>query len=173
HDLNMVTRTWAGKRTVLRVALLAVRNRLRGRRPLTMGKALVARLWLALRDAGVPVWLRTPLAELVTANGRVIGIRAEQDGEHVAIEARRGVVLASGGFEHNLDMRREYFAGPVTTDWTVGSAGNTGDGIRAGERVGAALDLMDDAWWGPAVRNPEGPPFFCVAERSQPGAILV
>lgn len=173
HDLNMVTRTWAGKRTALRVALSTIRNRLRGRRPLTMGKALVARLWLALRDAGVPVWLRTPLADLVTVEGRVDGVRAERDGEPIAIEVRHGVVLASGGFEHNLDMRREYFSGPVSTDWTVGSAGNTGDGIRAGDRVGAALDLMDDAWWGPSVRNPEGPPFFCVAERSQPGAILV
>ncbi|MGH3521143.1 MAG: 3-oxosteroid 1-dehydrogenase [Haloechinothrix sp.] len=173
HDLNMVSRTWAGKRTALQVAGSAIRNRLRGRRPLTMGKALVARLWLALREAGVPVWLRAPLAELITDDGAVVGVRVERDGEPLTIRARCGVVLAAGGFEHNLDMRRKHFTGPVTTDWTVGSAGNTGDGIRAGERVGAALDLMDDAWWGPSVRNPDGPPFFCVAERSQPGSILV
>ncbi|MGW0247339.1 3-oxosteroid 1-dehydrogenase [Nocardia goodfellowii] len=173
HDLNMIGRTWKGKRTAVRVATQAVLNRLRGRIPLSLGKALVARLWLALRDAGVPVWLNTPLSELITADGAVVGVRALRDGAPVEIRARRGVVLAAGGFEHNLEMRERYFTGPVSTEWTVGAVENVGDGIRAGESAGAALDLMDDAWWGPSVRNPDGPPFFCLAERSQPGGIMV
>ncbi|WP_194818283.1 3-oxosteroid 1-dehydrogenase [Nocardia sp. XZ_19_385] len=173
HDLNMIGRTWKGKRTAVRVGAQAVVNRLRGRIPLSLGKALVARLWLALRDANVPVWLNTPLSELITSEGVVVGVRAERDGKPVEIRARRGVVLAAGGFEHNLEMRREYFTGPVSTDWTVGAVENVGEGIRAGESAGAALDLMDDAWWGPSVRNPDGPPFFCLAERSQPGGIMV
>lgn len=173
HDLNMITRTWAGKRTALIVGLSAIGNRMRGRQPLTMGKALVARLRLALRDVGVPVWLNTPFDDLMVDDGTVVGVLAHRDGRPVTLRARRGVVLAAGGFEHNLEMRREHFTGPVSTDWTVGATENTGDGIRAGQRAGAAVDLMDDAWWGPAVRNPDGPPFFCVAERSQPGAILV
>ncbi|WP_062985586.1 3-oxosteroid 1-dehydrogenase [Nocardia anaemiae] len=173
HDLNMIARTWKGKRTALRVAASAVLNRIRGRQPLSLGKALVARLWLALRDAGVPVWLNTPLTELITADDAVVGVRAERDGAPIVIRARRGVVLAAGGFEHNLEMRKQFFTAPVSTDWTVGATENVGDGIRAGEKLGAALDLMDDAWWGPSVRNPDGPPFFCLAERSQPGAIMV
>ncbi|MEV6333609.1 3-oxosteroid 1-dehydrogenase [Nocardia vinacea] len=173
HDLNMIARTWKGKRTAMKVAALAVLNRIRGRQPLSLGKALVARLWLALRDAGVPVWLNTPLTELITADDAVVGVRAERDGTPIVIRARRGVVLAAGGFEHNLEMRKQFFTEPVSTDWTVGATENVGDGIRAGERLGAALDLMDDAWWGPSVRNPDGPPFFCLAERSQPGAIMV
>ncbi|MEV5833209.1 3-oxosteroid 1-dehydrogenase [Nocardia sp. NPDC052112] len=173
HDLNMIARTWKGKRTAMKVAAKAVLNRIRGRQPLSLGKALVARLWLALRDAGVPVWLNTPLIELITADDVVVGVRAERDGAPIVIRARRGVVLAAGGFEHNLAMREQFFTGPVSTDWTVGATENVGDGIRAGEKLGAALDLMDDAWWGPSVRNPDGPPFFCLAERSQPGAIMV
>lgn len=173
HDLNMIARTWKGKRTAMKVAALAVLNRIRGRQPLSLGKALVARLWLALRDAGVPVWLNTPLTELITADDAVVGVRAERDGTPIVIRARRGVVLAAGGFEHNLEMRKQFFTEPVSTDWTVGATENVGDGIRAGEKLGAALDLMDDAWWGPSVRNPDGPPFFCLAERSQPGAIMV
>ncbi|WP_433621573.1 3-oxosteroid 1-dehydrogenase [Nocardia sp. CA-120079] len=173
HDLNMIARTWKGKRTAMKVAALAVLNRIRGRQPLSLGKALVARLWLALRDAGVPVWLNTPLTELITDDDAVVGVRAERDGAPIVIRARRGVVLAAGGFEHNLEMRKQFFTEPVSTDWTVGATENIGDGIRAGEKLGAALDLMDDAWWGPSVRNPDGPPFFCLAERSQPGAIMV
>ncbi|MFE9324708.1 3-oxosteroid 1-dehydrogenase [Nocardia sp. NPDC052278] len=173
HDLNMIARTWKGKRTAMKVGAKAVLNRIRGRQPLSLGKALVARLWLALRDAGVPVWLNTPLTELITADDAVVGVRAQRDGAPIVIRARRGVVLAAGGFEHNLEMRKQFFTEPVSTDWTVGATENVGDGIRAGEKLGAALDLMDDAWWGPSVRNPDGPPFFCLAERSQPGAIMV
>ncbi|MEV2222501.1 3-oxosteroid 1-dehydrogenase [Nocardia vinacea] len=173
HDLNMIARTWKGKRTAMKVGAKAVLNRIRGRQPLSLGKALVARLWLALRDAGVPVWLNTPLTELITADDAVVGVRAQRDGTPIVIRARRGVVLAAGGFEHNLEMRKQFFTEPVSTDWTVGATENVGDGIRAGEKLGAALDLMDDAWWGPSVRNPDGPPFFCLAERSQPGAIMV
>ncbi|MGV9541856.1 3-oxosteroid 1-dehydrogenase [Nocardia beijingensis] len=173
HDLNMIARTWAGKRTAIKVGIQAVGNKLRGRLPLSLGKALAARLWLSLRDAGVPVWLNTPLTELITEGNAVVGVRAEHDGTPVVIKARRGVVLAAGGFEHNLDMRRQYMSGPQSTDWTVGATENVGEGIVAGQKAGGAVDLMDDAWWGPSVRNPDGPPFFCLAERSQPGGIMV
>lgn len=173
HDLNMIARTWAGKRTAMKVGAQAVANKLRGRLPLSLGKALAARLWLSLRDAGVPVWLNTPLTELVTEAGAVVGVRAEHQGVPVLIKARRGVVLAAGGFEHNLEMRKQYISGPQSTDWTVGATENVGEGIVAGQKAGGAVDLMDDAWWGPSVRNPEGPPFFCLAERAQPGGIMV
>lgn len=173
HDLNMIARTWAGKRTAIRVGMQAVGNRLRGRLPLSLGKALAARLWLSLRDAGVPVWLNTPLTDLITEADAVVGVRAEHDGTPVVIKARRGVVLAAGGFEHNLRMREHYMSGPQSTEWTVGATENVGEGIVAGQKAGGAVDLMSDAWWGPSVRNPDGPPFFCLAERSQPGGIMV
>ncbi|MEU1548696.1 3-oxosteroid 1-dehydrogenase [Nocardia sp. NPDC005745] len=173
HDLNMIARTWAGKRTAIRVGMQAVGNKLRGRLPLSLGKALAARLWLSLRDAGVPVWLNTPLTDLITEAEAVVGVRAEHDGTPVVIKARRGVVLAAGGFEHNLRMREQYMSGPQSTEWTVGATENVGEGIVAGQKAGGAVDLMGDAWWGPSVRNPDGPPFFCLAERSQPGGIMI
>lgn len=173
HDLNMIARTWKGKKTALKVGALTALNLLKGARPLSLGKALAARLWLSLRDAGVPIWLNTPLTELILEGDTVVGVRAEHEGRPVVIKARRGVVLAAGGFEHNLEMRKQYLSGPQNTEWTVGATENVGEGIVAGQKAGAAVDLMDDAWWGPSVRNPDGPPFFCLAERSQPGAIMV
>ena len=88
------------------------------------------------------------------------------------IRARRGVILACGGFEHNEQMRVKYQRAPISTEWTVGAAANTGDGIEAAEKLGAALDLMEDAWWGPTVPL-VGSPWFALSERNSPGSMIV
>jgi 3-oxosteroid 1-dehydrogenase len=88
------------------------------------------------------------------------------------VRARSGVVVASGGFEHNAAMRARYQRAPIGTNWTTGAVTNTGDGIEAGQRIGAAVDLMDDAWWGPSIPLTGGP-YFCLSERTLPGCILV
>jgi 3-oxosteroid 1-dehydrogenase len=109
---------------------------------------------------------------LDVAGGRVRGVLVTRDGRPALVGARRGVLIATGGFERNEQMRQRYQRPPIGTEWTTGSAGNTGDGILAGEAAGAALGLMDDAWWGPAIPL-SGGPYFCLAERSLPGCILV
>ncbi len=143
-----------------------------GQRPLTMGQSLAAGLRLGLRAAGVPVWLGTPLTELYVEGGVAAGAVVTRGGAPGLVRARRGVVVGSGGFEHNAAMRAQYQRQPIGTDWTVGAKENTGDGIRAGQRLGADLALMDDAWWGPAIPLP-GQPYFCLAERTLPGGLLV
>jgi 3-oxosteroid 1-dehydrogenase len=146
---------------------------LRGEKPLTMGQSLAGGLRAGLLDADVPVWLNTPLVDLqFDASGRASGVQVTKDGASTLVKANRGVILSSGGFEHNLAMRKEFQQQPIGTDWTVGAKENTGDGIAAGRRAGGALDLMDDAWWGPAIPLPTGP-WFCLAERTLPGSILV
>ena len=149
-----------------------VRYRVLRQRMLTMGQALAAGLRAGLRDLAVPVWLTTPMTGLHIEDGRVTGVEVTRDGQTVLIRARRGVLLAAGGFERNGPMRARYQQPPIGTDWTTGAAGNTGDAIVAGEAAGAALDLMDDAWWGPSIPLARGP-YFCLAERSLPGCILV
>ncbi len=161
-----------GVRAAVRVAARAARARLRGQRMLSMGQALAAGLRAGLAASDVPVWLDTALADLVAEDGRVTGVHATRDGETVLIRARRGVLIATGGFERDQDMRRRYQRAPTGTQWTTGAAGNTGDGIRAGLDLGAATGLMDDAWWGPSIALPGGP-YFCLAERSLPGCVLV
>ncbi len=142
------------------------------RRTMTLGQALSAGLRAGLASAGVPVWLDTPLTGLQASDGKVTGVQVTRDGRPATVRARRGVLIATGGFERNASMRAEYQRQPIGTDWTVGSPGNTGDGILAGQGAGAALDLMDDAWWGPSIPLTGGP-FFCLSERSLPGGILV
>lgn len=152
--------------TAARLSMVTAVDRLRGRHRLTMGQALAGGLRAGLRAAGVPVLLDTALTGLVVAQDRVAGIRC---GDRV-ISARRGVLLASGGFEQNPEMRRQYQQ--IGTEWTVGAVGNTGDGIEAGQRLGAALDLMDEAWWGPSLPL-TGRAYFCLAERNLPGSLIV
>ncbi|HWM97891.1 MAG TPA: 3-oxosteroid 1-dehydrogenase [Streptosporangiaceae bacterium] len=161
-----------GVRAAARVAGRAARARLLGQRMLSLGQALAAGLRAGLAASGVPVWLDTPLAGLVVEDGRVTGVRATRDGETVLIRARRGVLIATGGFERDEQMRRRYQRAPAGTQWTTGAPGNTGDGIRAGLDFGADAGLMDDAWWGPSIPLPGGP-YFCLAERSLPGCVLV
>ncbi len=148
------------------------RMRLLGQRTLSMGQALAAGLRAGLAASGVPVLLGTAMTGLLVEEGRVTGVRVTRDGQPATLRSGRGVVLAAGGFERNEEMRRRYQRQPIGTDWTTGSAGNTGDAISAGAAAGAALDLMDDAWWGPSIPL-SGGPYFCLAERSLPGCILV
>ncbi|GAA4503924.1 FAD-binding protein [Actinoallomurus oryzae] len=174
HDLAMAKRTWRGRRASLVAAWRVSSNLVRRRHMATTGRALVARLRLALRDAGVPLWLETPMTELVTGeNGAVGGVVAEHEGRTVRIRARRGVLLATGGFEHNAGMRRRYLPEGGRPDHSGGVPENLGDGIEAGRRIGAAVDLMDDAWWMPSVRHPTGAVIPLVSERSIPPSLIV
>jgi 3-oxosteroid 1-dehydrogenase len=145
---------------------------LQGKVPLTMGQALAGALRVGLAQAGVPVWLNTPFQDFTFSGGRVTGVVVTLSGVSTAVNATRGVIVAAGGFEHNLAMRLAYQRQPIGVDWTVGAKENSGDGIQAGLRAGAATDFLDDAWWGPAIPLPDEP-YFCLAERTLPGSIIV
>ncbi len=141
-----------------RYAQRAKKRKMYDRDPfLSMGQALMARLRLSLRDRNVPMWLSSPVKELISENGRVVGAVVEHDGQTLRIETRKGVVVAAGGFERNDEMRKKYQRAPIEASWTVGNFDNTGDGILAGEAVGAKLDveLMREAWWMPATIAPD------------------
>jgi 3-oxosteroid 1-dehydrogenase len=166
--LNLVLRHPRGPVTAAKVAILAIIARMRRQEPLTMGLALTAGLRIGLAKLGVEVRLSTPMSGLATESGRVVGVDTP-DGR---ITARRGVILASGGFEHSETLRREHQRAPIGTQWTVGAAENTGDGLEQGRALGAAVDLLDDAWWGPSIPL-SGGPYFCLSERTLPGCLLV
>ncbi|MCW2645345.1 MAG: FAD-binding protein [Pseudonocardiales bacterium] len=170
--LNLVVRHRKGPARVLRVGLRWLVAHLGRRHLLVRGQAMAGALRAGLADAGVPVLLETALVDLQTEAGAVTGVVVEQRGAQWVLSARHGVLLASGGFEHNAEMRALYQRRPVGTAWTVGAPANTGDGIRAGAKLDAALDLMDDAWWGPSIPL-SGGPWFCLAERALPGGIMV
>jgi 3-oxosteroid 1-dehydrogenase len=173
HDLAMVKRTWRGRRATLVAAWRVASNLVRRRHMATGGRALVARMRMALKDAGIPLWLRTAMRELVVEDGRVAGVVVERDGARLRVEARCGVILATGGFDHSAPMRSAYLPEGGRDDHSMGAKENTGDGIAAGQRLGAAVGFMDDAWWMPSVRHPSGAMIPLVSERAIPGQVIV
>lgn len=105
---------------------------------LTMGNALAARLIRSAREAGVTLWTDTAAQKLVTHNGRVTGLVVRRDGKDLTLHARKGVVLATGGFSSNAEMRRQYYP-HADLHQTVVAEGNTGDGLMMAQAVGATL----------------------------------
>ncbi len=172
RKISLGLRTLRGPLTMVKVLLTRLLSGLRGRRMYAMGNAIAIGLRQGLIDAGVPVHHDTELVSLVEEGGRVVGVRVRHDGTEHVVRARRGVVLGSGGFERNEELRQKYLPQPTSAQWTTGSEFNTGGGLTAGITTGAATDLLDDAWWGPTIPLPGGP-WFCLAERNLPGSIIV
>ena len=127
------------------------RDRLRYRRGtrLLMGNALVARLFYSLRRNGVPVWLNASLQELTVAAGRVCGAVLMVNGNPRRVTARRGIVLATGGFGGSVERLNDYVRPPLAH--AVAFAGAAGDGIRLARTLGAFLeeDHASAAFWTP------------------------
>lgn len=175
--LNLLQRPHTkGIRRSIRVTARMFAGKARGAQLVGMGRALIAAMRKGLLDAGVPVWLETPMTGLVTEGSgdqeRVVGITVTRNGEEVTLRARLGVVIGSGGFEHNQEMRDKYQRQPIPTSWTVGAKANTGEGIEYMEKTGASLSFMEDSWWGPTLLLPRGP-WFALAERSLPCSFMV
>jgi succinate dehydrogenase/fumarate reductase flavoprotein subunit len=137
--------------------------------PLMGGRALVGRLLLACLDAKVRFRLNCTLESLIVEDGRVVGAQVTYGVRPTRIRARRGVLLAAGGFERNQAMRDEFgLAGAA--DWSAGAPGGTGKAIRAGMEIGAATDLMSEAWFMPGLIQPNGRTGFIAAVN---GGIIV
>ncbi|MDQ2637873.1 MAG: FAD-binding protein [Actinomycetota bacterium] len=129
---------------------------------LTGGRALIGRFIAALHDMpNVALHLNSPLVELITEKGAVVGAVLDREGKRVAVFARRGVLLAAGGFEQNEQMRRHYGV-PGRAEDTMGAPGNTGTAHQAAVEVGASVDLMDQAWWSPGLTHPDGRSAFAL-----------
>jgi 3-oxosteroid 1-dehydrogenase len=168
-----IRQSWAGKGVLLKLVARMVRARVFNERMAAIGQSLVARLRLAMREHNIPLWLDSPMTELLTdVDGSVTGVVVERDGAKQRIAARAGVILASGGFDHDLAWRKEHLP-VVDQDWSFGNPASMGDGIRAGQTVGAATDLLDEAWWFPAIQWPDGRMQFMLNERMMPAQFIV
>jgi succinate dehydrogenase/fumarate reductase flavoprotein subunit len=180
HIAN-VARSFKSFRHIARLLLRLARDRLsypRGTR-LTMGNSLAARLLRSAVDAGVELWNRAPMRSLIVEDGGVKGVIVERDRATVEIRARRGVVLATGGFSANAEMRAEYFPYPEHHVSLVPD-GNTGDGLLQARRAGGRFDgdnLSNAGWVVVSVLHlPDGrvrkfPHLF--TDRGKPGCIAV
>jgi 3-oxosteroid 1-dehydrogenase len=117
------------------------------------GAALVARLFKGLLERGVEALLETPARDVVTNDdGDVIGIVAERDGAPFRIGARKGIVLACGGFEWNPDLVKGHIGYVVHP---LSPPNNVGDGLVMAMEAGAQLANMTSYWGTPVMFDPD------------------
>ena len=180
HIAN-ATRSFASFRHMARLLARFAMDRLRYPRGtrLTMGNALAARLLRSALDAGVTLWNRSPVVELVRDGGHVVGVILARDGQRTEVRARRGVMLASGGFSANPEMRARFIPFAEHHVSLVPDT-NTGDGINLALEAGGVMDkdnVSNGAWTVMSLaREADGrvikfPHIFL--DRSKPGCIAV
>ncbi len=141
------------------------------RDPLWGGQSLITRLLMALKATGcAEVRTGTTVDELVVEAGRVVGVVADTDEGRVTVRARLGVLLAAGGFERNAELRAKHGV-PGEAAHTQAPAGtNTGEPLEAAMAIGAATDLLGEAWFCPALVEPDGTAGFVLGAH---GGIVV
>jgi len=174
-----VTSAWYVARRLARHVTELVRYR-RGIQ-VTSGNALAARLVKSTLDANVPIWTDTRATALLIEQGRVCGATVQRNGQAMDIRARRGVILACGGFPHDLQRIASAYPhvrqggahlSPVPRE-------NTGDGLTLAESVGAKVPLRfpSPAAWMPVSDVPLGGGrrgvFPHLLDRYKPGVIAV
>ncbi|BBX61449.1 3-oxosteroid 1-dehydrogenase [Mycobacterium saskatchewanense] len=162
-----------------KVFLRTAAARIRRRQILTNGASLIGQMLKALIELGdgqPPLWTDAAMEDLIVEDGRVVGARVSRAGVTLNVEARKGVLLAAGGFGHNKEMRRRYSGDqPNDAQWSIANAGDTGEALQAAMRLGAKTDLLDEAWWLPSVFIPNGGAAAASlgSGRQRPGAIYV
>ncbi|HZV10744.1 MAG TPA: FAD-binding protein, partial [Novosphingobium sp.] len=144
-----------------------------------LGQALVGALFKAVLDREIPVQFEKRARKLVKDGDRVIGVVAEDaQGRDFHVRARRGVVIATGGFEWNEMLVKTFLRGPLTGPVSVPE--NEGDGLLMAIEAGAQLGNMQNAFWQQSVlefkpQHRAAKPNYMLGsdERARPGAILV
>jgi succinate dehydrogenase/fumarate reductase flavoprotein subunit len=148
---------------------------------LVNGNALVAALATSAFAAGVDIRTSSPVRRLLSTNGRVTGAVIGTPEGDCEVRATRGVVLAAGGFGHDSERKKTLLphAPSGTEHWSAASRGNTGDGLRMGEAVGAAVagNLVEATALAPVSLVPRAGGGFThfphLVERGKPGLIAV
>ena len=182
HFLGM-TRSWKSAAYVSRLFVRHAIDRLkypRGTR-IANGNALIARLAMTLFESGQSLWLSSPVIELVQDAGSVTGALVQRKGHAIEVRTRRGVVLASGGFPADDQLKSRLYAHvrEGKNHYSLPPATNTGDGIRVARSVGATFteDAAFPAAWTPVSAVPQADgseqPFPHFIDRGKPGIIAV
>lgn len=179
--LLRIGRSWDAFALGARLTTRYLADRLRYRRGtrLVLGNALAARLYKNLLDRQVAVWFETKTSELVVSNGCARGLVVTRDGAPVRVRARRGVVLAGGGFPASRALRERHLPQPAPR-YTPAYEGCAGETLELALAAGAALGPSgeDNALWFPssiATRADGSTAVYphIVLDRAKPGLVAI
>ncbi|MEO0056612.1 MAG: hypothetical protein RIT17_42 [Pseudomonadota bacterium] len=142
------------------------------------GQAMVARMLKACLLRGIEPIMGVETKRLVRDGDRITGIEGTKDGAPFAMTARRGVIMTTGGFEWDEELRQTFLRGPVTAPASPPTG--TGEGLKLAMAAGAKLGNMTSAWWAPTLVQPDGPwasgeqrGQIILIERTVPHSIMV
>jgi 3-oxosteroid 1-dehydrogenase len=141
------------------------------------GRSLIGPLIMACHDRGINILTNTRAKKLIVNKGKVIGLLAITEGREIFIKSKKAVLLATGGYEWNMDMNKRFLHGFHI--YATTNPQNEGDGHIMGMEVGAAISLMDHTMWVPVIHvngeEIDGKPFyrFFLMQCRNPGAIVV
>jgi 3-oxosteroid 1-dehydrogenase len=173
RELQYFNRSSRSFAIAARVFLRTAVARLRHQDLLTNGASLIGQMMKVLLAQNAAVWTNAAAEDLIVEDGRVVGVRVVRDGSPVQIEARKGVLLAAGGFARNAAMRRKYSGDqPNEAQWSGANPGDTGEVLETAMHLGAKTDLLDEAWWTPFPSPALGNSSLSAA-RQRPGTIFV
>lgn len=183
EEIGLFVRPWASWKAfsfTVRTVLRHLADRLghsRGTR-LLMGNALVGRFLKSLLARGVAIEVEAPLVDLIVEDGCAVGAVVGLAPESRRIRARKGIVLATGGYGASEPLRKEVM-GDFYTPYALTTPASAGDSMSAARRVGAAVEkaMQSPALWMPAsvLRGADGAvrTFPHIRERSKPGLVAV
>ncbi len=182
-DIPFLLKPFASVKNFITATTLLLRHvtdRLRFRRGtrLVMGNALVARLFYSLRQRNVPIAYEAKLVALLKDHGRVVGASIDIGGKQESVLARRGVILATGGFGANAELQSTFIPDTPVSHFSA-FAGATGDGFNAARSAGGTVDEQQTtgAFYFPsseiktATRHDLFP--HILLDRAKPGLIAV
>jgi len=179
--LLRITKSWSsfllGARLLARYLMDRARYK-RGTR-LVLGNALAARLFKNLLDRNVAIRFNGKTKRLISEDGRACGLVVDRDGAEMRVRARRGIVLAGGGFPASSELRERYLPKPVS-QYTAAFEGCVGETLLLAQEIGASLGPPgeDNALWFPSsiAKRKDGSTAVyphIVLDRSKPGLIAV
>ena len=144
----------------------------RGQAPMTSGWSFIGQMLYVALDNEIPVWTNAGVRDIIIEDGRAAGVVVQREGKDVRVLARRGILISSGGFSHNTEMRKKYLDPAATTDkFSFSNPGDTGEMIELAMSLGAATDLMDEVVWNPCKEIMGFAAFE--SDRQRPGSIYV
>ncbi|MDP3139998.1 MAG: FAD-dependent oxidoreductase, partial [Burkholderiaceae bacterium] len=182
RHLLAVGRSFASWKHGVKLVLRYFSDRLRGYHRgtrLVLGNSLAGQLLHSVLKRGIPYWLEASVQKIHVADGSVHGVTVIHQGRTRNVRARRGVVVATGGFPRSLEMRARHYPKPIG-DWSMAPEGNRGEGIALAQEAGGTLGQgsVGCALWAPVSihHRPDGTQMrypHLVWDRAKPGLMAV
>lgn len=152
--LPFMRNSWEIKMIFARIAVKVVLGKLTGKQWVTAGAALQGRMLKAVLEKDAAQFrLSSSAKEIIIEDGKAVGVVIEKDGKPWRIGANLGILMNSGGFSQNQEMRDRYMPG-TRKEWSNGIESNTGDMHVEMERIGGVLGQMDQMVGFQMTRSP-------------------